>query len=98
MPFILEHNLVSEQLFPETHESGGSVFFTVSAQGEFDLLFPGRLVKQIEATVRHSTRIDTPDTTAPDLPGGIDQPMAIIRCRSPFRSRSTMAWWSTSRA
>ena len=74
MPFTLRHTLVSEALYPETIASGSSVSFRVSAQGRFHVLYPGRLQPNINATVRHSMRIDTPDTQPPPLPGGIDSP------------------------
>lgn len=74
MPFTLQHTLVSEALYPETLNNGPSVSFRVSAQGRFQVLYPGRLQRHIEATVRHSMRIDTPDTQPPAPPGGIDTP------------------------
>lgn len=74
MPFTLQHILVSETLQPETQESAQGIYFTVAAQGTFQLLYPGRLQRMLEATVRHSMRVDTPDTTGADPPGGIDTP------------------------
>jgi len=74
MPFTLQHILVSGSLQPETHETNQGIYFTVAAQGSFQLLYPGRLQKAVEATVRHSMRIDTPDIDVPDPPGPIDGP------------------------
>lgn len=74
MPFTLDHVLASEAFTPEQHDTPEGIFFTVSAEGTFDVLYPGRLFKQIVATVRHSMRIDTPDPTVPAPPGGIDTP------------------------
>ncbi|MGE0447850.1 MAG: hypothetical protein AB7P99_21685, partial [Vicinamibacterales bacterium] len=74
MPFNLQHVLVSERLAPDTHDTPQGIFFTVEAQGTFHVLYPGRLDRVAHATVRHRTRIDTPDTTPPRPPGGIDDP------------------------
>jgi phospholipase C len=74
MPFTLQHILVSELLYPETHETAQGISFSVSAQGSFQLLYPGRLQRDVQATVRHSMRIDTPNPTVPDPPGPIDGP------------------------
>lgn len=74
MPFKLEHILVSRTLDVVRHENGPDVHFTVEAQGSFELLYPGRLHRGAVATVRHSLRIDTPDTRVPEPPRGIDEP------------------------
>lgn len=74
MAFNLQHIVFSERLEPVTHEAAEGTHFTVSAQGRFLVLYPGRLNKRVIATVRHRTRIDQPSTAPPDLPGGIDQP------------------------
>lgn len=72
MPFTLQHQLISERLEPETHESAQGTYFTVSAQGTFQLLYPGRLFKHVVATVRHSMRLDDPLPPPPQLPPSID--------------------------
>lgn len=72
MPFTLEHTLVSGFFPPEQHDTDLGTFFTVSVQGTFYVLHPGRLQKAIEASLRHKTRIDTPDTTVPPPPPPID--------------------------
>jgi phospholipase C len=72
MPFTLQHVLVSEALLPATHETAEGTYFTVNAQGSFQLLYPGSLQKGREATVRHNMRIDVPDTSVPEPPPGID--------------------------
>ena len=72
MPFILEHGLLSERLEPQTHETLQGTYFTVSAQGTFQLLYPGRLQKRVQATVRHSMRIDNPIPPVPEPPPSID--------------------------
>ncbi|MCA1569821.1 MAG: hypothetical protein LC798_05755 [Chloroflexi bacterium] len=46
--------------------------FTTEAQGSFDALHPGKLTKDVQATVRHSMRMEVPDIDLPDLPPTID--------------------------
>lgn len=72
MPFVLEHQVVSRRLDVERHEGAGGVHFTVAAQGSFEVLHPGPLLRQARASVRHSMRIDVPDIDLPDLPATID--------------------------
>ena len=72
MPFTLQHNLISERLEPQTHESAQGTYFTVAAQGTFQLLYPGRWQKLVQATVRHSMRIDNPIPPTPEPPPSID--------------------------
>jgi len=78
MPFTLQHILVSERLEPFTHETTEGTYFTVAAQGKFTVPYPGRMRKNVVATVRHSMRIDTPEmpTGEPPFPieGGHPQP------------------------
>jgi phospholipase C len=73
MSFNLQHLLVSTPLeVTENSAPGGGVFFAVAAQGDFNVLYPGRLSKRVLASVRHSMRIDTPSTDPPPLPPVID--------------------------
>lgn len=72
MPFTLRHDLVSEMLQVDTHETPQGTYFTVVAQGSFWLLYPGRLQKIVSATVRHSMRFDNPIPPTPQPPPGID--------------------------
>ncbi len=74
MPFTLEHVLVSQRLDLEQHDTPQGFFFTVSAQGTFLVLHPGRLQRDATASVRHAMRIDIPDTSVPLPPSGIDDP------------------------
>src|SRR5262249_9698800 len=74
MAFTLQHILVSNMLDVVRHENGPEIFFTVAAEDSFYLLYPGRLQKPVQATVRHSTRIDPPNTTVSNPAGGIDDP------------------------
>lgn len=72
MPFLLEHVLVSRTLDVVQHDTPQGFFFTVAAHGSFLVLHPGRLQRDASASVRHSMRIDTPNTQPPSPPGGID--------------------------
>jgi phospholipase C len=74
MAFNLQHILVSERLTPETHEAPEGTFFTVAAQGQFQVLYPGRMDRLVSATVRHRTRINLPVPEPPRPPHGIDDP------------------------
>ena len=74
MPFTLEHVVVSQQLDVEQQNTAQGFFFTVAAHGSFLVVHPGRLQRDAKASVRHSMRIDTPDTQPPLPPGGIDDP------------------------
>jgi phospholipase C len=74
MPFTLEHVLVSQRLDVERLPTPQGFFFTVSAQGTFLVLHPGRLQRDARASVRHAMRVDIPDTSVPRPPGGIDDP------------------------
>ena len=68
MPFLLEHVLVSQLLDVVRHDNGPSFFFTVAAQGSFLVLHPGRVQRDVKASVRHAMRIDTPSTQPPPPP------------------------------
>jgi phospholipase C len=72
MPFTLQHVLVTQRLEPVRHESDQGIYFTVSAQGGFQVLYPGKLQKDVRASVRHSMRIEVPSTEPPPPPPGID--------------------------
>jgi phospholipase C len=74
MPFTLEHTLVSRRLDLEQTDTLQGFFFTVAAAGSFLVLHPGRLQRTAQASVRHSMRIDIPDTGPPTPPHGIDDP------------------------
>ncbi len=74
MPFTLEHALVSQQLAIVQQNTPQGLMFTVAEHGSFLVLHPGRLQRGATASVRHSLRIDTPDTQPPLPPGHIDDP------------------------
>lgn len=71
MAFTLDHTLVSDFRIPDEHEGPEGTYFTVTMEGRFRVLHPGKLQRTIEVNLRHKTRFDTPDIEVPDLPGGI---------------------------
>ncbi|MDR0781094.1 MAG: hypothetical protein LBF16_10445 [Pseudomonadales bacterium] len=74
MPFTLPHTLISEGLYPETHENpDGSFYFTVTASGNFTVHYPGQLSTDVAVRVRNSEPLQAPPNIAPPtLPLGID--------------------------
>ncbi len=56
MPFELTHNFVSRELAPRRQSDGEFEFFTVTAEGTFEALVPGRLVRRAVATFLHKSK------------------------------------------
>ena len=74
MPFHLHHVVFSRPLEIVEHATPGEVYFTVAGEGEFELLRPGALWRNVYALIRHKTRIDNAVPEPPTPPGGIDDP------------------------
>jgi phospholipase C len=91
MSFKLQHILVSERMEPQTHESGDEVFFTIAHHARFSILYPGRLLRSVTASVRHSTRIDPVHTPDGGPIHGVPQPLhngvQVVRERIPLEVR-----------
>jgi phospholipase C len=74
MPFNLTHTVVFRGLEPERHETPQGTFFTVAAEGSFQVLYPGRFERVVTAEVDYTRRVVVPDVEVPDPPTGIDDP------------------------
>jgi hypothetical protein len=56
MSFELHHILASEALTPTQQTSGDKTYFAVGIQGQFAVLYPGRLRKRMSATYQRRVR------------------------------------------
>jgi hypothetical protein len=76
LQFTLDHTLISERWLPERHDTGQGTYFNLSVQGSFLVLHPGWLQKNVKASVRHRTLIETPSTEPPPpvIDGGPTHP------------------------
>lgn len=72
MPFELTHNFVSKELAPRKHSEGEFDFFTVSLEGTFEVLFPGRLIRRASATFSHKFKVPRIEGGPVPLHGGTE--------------------------
>jgi hypothetical protein len=92
MPFELTHKLVSRELAPRKQAEGEFEFFTVSLEGSFEVLFPGRLIRGLSASFNH--RFKPPVSPGEPVPvqGGsqTDKKLIVLKLRifSPDGSNS----------
>ena len=85
MPFELNHLLVARTIVPQLRESADEAFFEVQDQGEFPVLFPGRVARSFRATFTHVFRAEEPDPVEAIGAGPLPQPAAP---RGGFESQS----------
>jgi phospholipase C len=83
MPFELTHKLVSRELAPRKQAEGEFEFFTVSLEGSFEVLFPGRLIRGLSASFNH--RFKPPVSPGEPVPvqGGsqTDKKLIVLKLR-----------------
>lgn len=78
MSFELRHTFVFKRFTPSLRTSGEQAFFTVNEQGEFPVLFPGRLNRGASATFIHKVRVDPVGPDSTPLHGGFQTVDKII--------------------
>lgn len=81
MPFELTHKLVSRELSPRKQTEGEFELFTVSLEGSFEVLFPGRLIRGPSASFNHKFRPPVITGDAVPLHGGLHTVNKLIVLR-----------------
>lgn len=72
MAFELTHTFVAREIKPQKRSEGEFDFFTVSLEGKFEVLFPGRLIRGASATFSHKIKVDPIEGEPVPLHGGTE--------------------------